>query len=53
MTEREKAERLLATATRVMTPLECELCKIVQGGIPGGNAFAELCNRPEIQIYLQ
>ena len=53
MSDQEKAKRLLATATRAMTPLECELCRIVESGIPGGNAFSELCNRPEIKIYLR
>lgn len=52
-TDEEKAKRLLSTATRVMTPLESELCRIVESGISGGKAFAELCGRPEIQIYLR
>ena len=51
MTDQEKAERLLATATRVMCFRDLNLCSQVFNGHDGGKEFTWLCER--LEIYLR
>lgn len=51
MTEQEKAQRLLETASRVMCFRDLNLCSQVFNGKDGGEEFTRLCKR--LEIYLR